>query len=222
MKVKEAIKERHSVRQYSSDHITGEVRTSLEKMIKECNEESGLHIQLITDDQECFDTLLGHYGKFSGVNNYIAIVGTKKLGNLEELGGYYGEKIVLEAQMLGLNTCWVAGTYGKGKCKADVDANEKIVCVIAIGYGLNKGTNHKSKDISKLCSVTEKDMPTWFKEGIEAALLAPTAMNQQKFFIDIDGDEAVIKAGFGPFVKLDLGIVRYNFEAACGHRCKAI
>ena len=222
MDIKEAIKERHSVRQYSSDHIIGDVRTALEKMIKECNEESGLHIQLITDDPECFDTLLGHYGKFSGVNNYIAIVGSKKLNNLEELSGYYGEKLVLEAQILGLNTCWVAGTYGKGKCKADVDANEKIVCVIAIGYGLNKGTNHKSKDLSKLCGVAEKDMPTWFKEGMEAALLAPTAMNQQKFFIDIDGDEAVIKAGFGPFVKLDLGIVRYNFEVACGHRCKAI
>jgi nitroreductase len=222
MDIKEAIKERHSVRQYSSDHIVGDVRTSLEKMIKECNEESGLHIQLITDDPECFDTLLSHYGKFSGVNNYIAIVGSKKLDNLEELGGYFGEKIVLEAQMLGLNTCWVAGTYGKGKCKADVDANEKIVCVIAIGYGLNKGTNHKSKDLSKLCGVAEKDMPTWFKEGMEAALLAPTAINQQKFFIDIDGDEAVIKAGFGPLVKLDLGIVKYNFEAASGHRCKTI
>ena len=222
MDIKEAIKERHSVRQYSSDHIVGEVRTSLEKKIKECNEESGLHIQLITDDPECFNTLLSHYGKFSGVNSYIAIVGSKKLNNLEELGGYYGEKIVLEAQMLGLNTCWVAGTYGKGKCKADVDANEKIVCVIAIGYGLNKGTNHKSKDLSKLCGVTEKEMPTWFKEGMGAALLAPTAMNQQKFFIDIDGDEAVIKAGFGPLVKLDLGIVRYNFEAASRHRCKTI
>ncbi|WP_026658716.1 nitroreductase family protein [Butyrivibrio sp. AC2005] len=222
MDIKEAIKERHSVRQYSSDHIIGDVRTSLEKCINECNEESGLHIQLITDDPECFDTLLSHYGKFSGVNNYIAIVGSKKLDNLEELGGYYGEKIVLEAQMLGLNTCWVAGTYGKSKCKADVDANEKIVCVIAIGYGLNKGTNHKTKDLSKLCGVTEKDMPAWFREGMEAALLAPTAINQQKFFIDIDGEEAVIKAGFGPFAKLDLGIVRYNFEAACGHRCKAI
>ena len=222
MDIKEAIKERHSVRQYSSDHIMGDVRTSLETLIQECNKESGLHIQLITQDPECFDTLLGHYGSFSGVDNYIAIVGSKKMSDLEELGGYYGEKIVLEAQIMGLNTCWVAGTYGKGKCKAHVDAGEKIVCVIAIGYGLNKGNAHKSKDLLKLCSVPEKDMPAWFREGIEAALLAPTAMNQQKFTIGIDGEEAVIKAGFGPFTKLDLGIVRYNFEVASGHKCRAI
>lgn len=222
MDIKEAIKERHSVRQYSSDHIMGDVRTNLETLIQECNKESGLHIQLITQDPECFDTLLGHYGSFSGVDNYIAIVGSKKMSDLEELGGYYGEKIVLEAQIMGLNTCWVAGTYGKSKCKAHVDAGEKIVCVIAIGYGLNKGNAHKSKDLLKLCSVPEKDMPAWFREGIEAALLAPTAMNQQKFTIGIDGEEAVIKAGFGPFTKLDLGIVRYNFEVASGHKCRAI
>lgn len=222
MDIKEAIRERHSVRQYSSDKIVGDVRTSLERCIQECNEESGLHIQLITDDPECFNTLLSHYGKFSGVSNYVAIVGSKKKDDLEELGGYYGERIVLVAQMLGLNTCWVGGTYGKGKCKAHVDAGEKIVCVIAIGYGLTKGTEHKSKELSKLCGVAEKDMPVWFREGIEAALLAPTAINQQKFFIDIDGEDAVIKAGFGPFTKLDLGIVRYNFEVASGHRCRAV
>ncbi len=222
MDIKEAIKERHSVRQYSSDHIVGDVRTSLENLIQECNRESGLHIQLITDDPECFDTLLGHYGKFSGVNNYIALVGPKKLSDLDELAGYYGEKLVLEAQMMGLNTCWVAGTYGRGKCKAEIDAGEKIVCVIAIGYGLNKGTNHKSKELSKLCGVAEKDMPEWFREGLEAAIQAPTAVNQQKFFLNMDGEDAVIKAGFGPMTKIDLGIVRYNFEAASGHKCRTV
>ena len=222
MDIKQAIKERHSVRQFASDHITGDFRIALENEIYECNKESGLHIQLITSDPECFDTLLGHYGKFSGVNNYIALVGSKKLPDLDELAGYYGERIALKAQMLGLRTCWVAGTYGKGKCKAQLDAGEKIVCVIAIGYGLTNGVSHKSKDLSKLCGVPEKDMPSWFKEGVEAALLAPTALNQQKFFIDIDGEDAVIKSGFGPMTKIDLGIVRFNFEAASGHKCRNI
>ncbi|WP_026526207.1 nitroreductase family protein [Butyrivibrio sp. VCD2006] len=222
MDIKQAIKERHSVRQYSSDRIESDIRIKLENLIRECNNESGLHIQLITDDPECFDTMLGHYGKFSGVNNYIALVGSKNLSNLDELAGYYGERIVLEAQMSGLRTCWVAGTFGRGKCKAEIDAGEKLVCVISIGYGLNDGANHKSKDLSKLCGVAEKDMPSWFKEGIEAALQAPTAVNQQKFFINIDGEDAVIKAGFGPLTKLDLGIVRYNFEAASGHKCRTV
>lgn len=108
MDLKEAIKQRHSVRQYSTEPIKEDAKASLEKTIL-----------------ECFDTLLGHYGKYTGVRNYVAIV-------------------------------------------------------------------------------------------------APTAVNQQKFFIDIDKDEAVIKAGFGPLTKLDLGIVRYNFEAASGHRCRTV
>ena len=222
MDIKQAIKERHSVRQYSPDRISGDVRTALEGLIQECNKESGLHMQLVMDDPECFDTFLSHYGKFTCVNNYIAVVGSKKLPNLDELAGYYGEKIVLEAQMLGLRTCWVAGTYGRGKCKAHIDAGEKIVCVISIGYGLTDGVNHKSKELSKLCGVSENDMPSWFKEGIEAALQAPTAVNQQKFFINIDGEDATIKAGFGPLTKLDLGIVRYNFEVASGHKCRRV
>ena len=94
--------------------------------------------------------------------------------------------------------------------------------MIAIGYGRSSGTAHKSKELSKLCDIPEKEMPSWFRVGVEAALQAPTAVNQQRFLISLDGDEATIKAGFGPLTKLDLGIVRYNFEAASGHKCRII
>lgn len=191
----------------------------LQSVIDECNKESGLNIQLVQNDPDCFNTFLAHYGKFKNANNYIALVGKSSLDDLDELAGYYGERIVLEAQMLGLSTCWVAGTYGKGKCKADKRSGEKIVCVIAIGYGESEGSAHKSKPLEKLCALKKDDMPVWFKNGMLAALLAPTAMNRQKFFIDIDGDNAVITAARSPMAKIDLGIVRYNFEAASGHKC---
>ncbi len=219
MDIKEAIKERHSVRQYTEAPIEGEIRNALEMLINKCNEESGLNIQLICDDKECFDVFLGHYGKFSNATNYIALVG-KAAPDLEEKAGYFGQKIVLIAQTMGLNTCWVAGTYGKNKCKANIGAGEKLACIISIGYGANKGTEHRSKPVSKLCRVPESSMPEWFKEGVEAALLAPTAINQQKFIIDLDGDIPVITARMGPYSKIDLGIVKYNFEAASGVKCK--
>ena len=120
--------------------------------------------------------------------------------------------------MMGLNTCWVAGTYSRGKCKANQENGEKIVCVIAIGYGENQGAKHKSKPLSKICDIPEADMPVWFKNGVKAAMMAPTAMNQQKFFITLDGNEPVITAGRGPMTGIDLGIVKYNFEAASGHK----
>lgn len=220
MEIREAIRARHSVRKYLDMPITGEMKEKLETLIRECNEESGLHIQLVLNDAECFRTLLAHYGWFENVNNYVAIVGSKELPDLEEKGGYYGQKIVLAAQQEGLNTCWVAGTYKKGKCRAEKAADEKIICVIAIGYGENQGTKHKSKPLAKLCSVKEEDMPGWFRNGVKGAMMAPTAMNQQKFTISLEDGEAVITAGRGPLTKIDLGIVKYNFEAASGHTCR--
>ena len=220
MDIKEAMKARHSVRQYKDEPISEEHIAELTDLIGRCNEESGLHMQLITDDPDCFDTFLAHYGKFKNAKNYIAVVGQKSMPDLEEKAGYYGQKIVLEAQRMGLNTCWVGGTYGRGKCRADIEAGEKIVCVIAAGYGETGGAAHKSKPLSKLCNVPEADMPVWFKNGVKAAMMAPTALNQQKFLITLDGEEPVITAGKGVMTKIDLGIVKYNFEAASGHRCR--
>ena len=223
MDIKQAIKERHSVRRFKDLPIKSEDKERLEALIKECNVQSGLNIQLIVDDSECFNTLLAtsfiaHYGRFSNVKNYIALVGQKSIENLDEKCGYYGQKIVLEAQTLGLNTCWVAGTYRKGKCKVDKNSDEKIVCVIALGYGETNGVPHKSKPVNKLCTVSESQMPAWFKEGLEAAILAPTALNQQKFIVSLESEKAVIKSKGGPLTQLDLGIVKYNFEAASGHK----
>ena len=220
MDIREAITERHSVRQFRDEPIADELVRELNELITEINEESGLNMQLILDDPECFDTLLGRYGKFKNADNYVAIVGPRSMPDLDEKAGYYGQKLVLEAQMMGLRTCWVAGTYGKGTCKADSEKDEKVVLVIAIGYGENDGKKHRSKPVSKVCSIDPEDMPVWFRNGVRAAMMAPTAVNQQRFRIDLGDDEAVITAGKGPLTKVDLGIVKYNFEAASGHRCR--
>ena len=219
MNVRELMKERHSVRQFKDEPISEEHREKLGELVAKCNEESGLNIQVIYDDPDCFNTILGHYGKFKNAVNYLALVGNKSDEKLDELCGYYGERIVLEAQGMGLNTCWVGGTYSKGKCKVDKEKGEKIVCVIAIGYGENTGNKHKSKPVKKLCNVAEEDMPTWFKNGMVAAMLAPTALNQQKFFVTLNDDEVVITPSKGVFTKVDLGIVKYHFETETGRKC---
>ena len=54
------------------------------------------------------------------------------------------------------------------------------------------------------------------KKGVEAALLAPTAVNQQKFYLTLDGNKVKAKAGLGPCAKMDLGIVKYHFELGAG------
>ena len=220
MDIREAIKARHSVRQYKDMAIDPALVEKLNEEITKCNEESGLRIQLILEDPECFNTLMAHYGKFRNADNYIAIVGKKDLPDAEEKCGYFGERLVLLAQQLGLNTCWVAGSYGKGKCKADRAAGEKILCVISIGYGETEGVKHKSKPSSRLCDVKEEDMPVWFKNGLKAAMMAPTAINQQQFFITLQDGEPLIKAKIGPYSRIDLGIVKYHFEVVSGHKCR--
>ena len=219
MDITEAINYRHSVRQYKDIPIGEDLIKDLNALVDECNQESGLHIQLILNDPNCFDVFMAHYGmKFRNAVNYLALVGKKDIQNLDEKAGYYGEKLVLAAQQMGLNTCWVAGTFGKKKCRVEIAEDEKLVCVIAIGYGENQGKPHKSKPIEKLCREDLSKMPEWFKVGVDAALKAPTAINQQKFIISIENDEAVIVAKSAAMAKIDLGIVKYNFEAASGHK----
>ena len=216
MTILEAMQARHSVRSYKDTPLKPEDIQTLQKEIDACNQEGGLHIQLVTNEPKAFDSFMAHYGKFSGVQNYIALIG-RKGGDLEERLGYYGERLALLAQTLGLNTCWVAMTFGKGaaKSRCAIAPGEKLVCVLSLGYGATQGVAHKSKPMEALCQVAGA-MPDWFRKGMEAAMLAPTAMNQQKFMLSLSGSTVTAKSLGGFYSKTDLGIVKCHFEAGAG------
>lgn len=215
MEILEIMRQRHSVRQYSEQPIEQEKRSLLDALVEEINQETGMHIQIIYDEPECFDSFLAHYGKFTDVRNYIALIG-KKSAKLDETLGYYGEKLVLKAQELGLNTCWVALSHGKSK--AVVGKGEKQLCLISLGYGTTQGVEHKNKPLQEVCNYSDQ-LPDWFLAGINAALLAPTAMNQQKFRFELQPDGNVkASCGSGFYTKLDLGIAKYHFEAVSGKK----
>ena len=214
MDLMEAMSARHSVRQYQDIPLPEELCSALRDEIALCNQESGLHIQLVTHEPKAFDSFMAHYGKFSGVTNYIAMVG-KQGADLAEKCGYYGERLVLKAQQLGLNTCWVAMTYRKIKSAFTVNSGEKLCIVIALGYGQTQGIPHKSKSAEQV-SRADGPLPDWFRSGVEAALLAPTAMNQQKFCFRLSGIQVSATAGMGFYSKIDLGIAKYHFELGAG------
>lgn len=212
----DAIRERHSVRSYIDKPIEEEKINALEKLIQEINAETGLHLQLITNEPEAFDsTRTARYGTFSGVMNYIALIGPKTK-RLEEELGYHGERIVLEAQRMGLNTCWVGLTYRKVLGAYDIFEDEKLMGVITIGYGVDNGEKRKTRPPHCLSKADVEEPPKWFRKGLECAMLAPTAVNQQKFMITLDGDTVIAKAGKGFYTKMDLGIVKYHFEVGAG------
>lgn len=213
MQMLDLMKERHSVRQYSDKKIEGDVKSKLNKYVASINEESGLSMQIFYNEPNCFNSMLAHYGKFSNVKNYIAIVGKKEE---QEKSGYYGEKLVLKCQELGLNTCWVALTHGK--VNVQTKPQQKLLILIALGYGTNTGVAHKSKPIKELCK--EDAYPEWFMKGMEAVSLAPTAMNQQKFLFEMKNGQVYAKALRGFYSKIDLGIVKYHFETITGHKVR--
>ena len=216
MDIFEAMEKRHSVRQYIEKPLGAEEALALSEEIKLCNEEGGLHIQLVKDEPKAFSGFMAHYGKFSGVTNYIALVGPKG-PDLDEKCGYYGERLVLKAQDLGLNTCWVALTYSKIPGAFKVEKGEALTVVIALGYGKTEGVPHKSKAPEEVSNVSANS-PEWFKNGVRAALLAPTAVNQQKFYFTLENGKVTAKAKTAFYSRVDLGIAKYHFELGAGRK----
>ena len=215
MDIMELMKARHSVRKYTTKKIEQEKRTALTDLANQCSEESGLSFRIIFDEPKCFSALLSKIGRFKDCENYIAIVAKSNDPDADEKSGYYGEKLVLKAQELGLNTCWVGATHGK--VITQIGEGERLVIIIALGYGADQGVPRKSKDISAVSNVAS-DLPDWYARGIEAALLAPTAINQQKFSFTLKDGSVTVSAPKGAYTMVDLGIVKYHFEAASGHK----
>lgn len=217
----EAMEKRHSVRSYEDRPLDARTAEGLAACIGRCNAESGLNMQLVLNEPRAFGGFMAHYGKFSGVKNYVAVV-AKKGAAEEEKCGYYGEEVVLEAQRLGLNTCWVALTYRKEKSAFRTGHGEKLRLVIALGYGTTHGSPHTSKRPEDVIAVPSDRrppfLPQWFLNGVNAALLAPTAMNQQKFTFALDEAAPTVRAraGAGFYTRIDLGIAKRHFELGAG------
>ena len=245
MTIQEAIEARHSVRKYLDKEIPADIIAALQDKITECNNAGNLNIQLVQNETKAFTGMLS-YGSFSGVKNYLVMVG-KKAKDLDERVGYYGEQIVLLAPTLGLNTCWVGLSFRKVPEAYNVGKDEKLVCMIALGYGETQGVPHKIKSVEDVSRSAVRTLgssknasditPSWFRKGVEAALLAPTAVNQQKFFFHYvskasqsaersfeylgmkDGRHQVrAKKGFSMigYTQMDLGIAKYHFEIGAG------
>lgn len=210
----EAVRLRRSVRSFMDREIRGEVLEALRQEIEALNRVSGLNMQLCVDEPRAFSGLMARYGQFRLARSYVALVG-KKSADLDEKCGYYGEKFVLKATQMGLCTCWVGGTYKKSNVPAQVLEGEALKLVIAIGHGETPRAPRRTKTVEQL-SLVQGPAPEWFRRGVEAALLAPTAMNQQKFRLELDGDAVRAVALPGFYAKVDLGIVKCHFEIGAG------
>ncbi len=214
MTIFEAIEKRHTIRTYNEQPLEGDILSELTELIDKLNKAGNLHMQLVNGRENAFDDFVIHYGKWTGVTNYIAMVGPDR-ADLDESCGYYGEQIVLWAQMKGLKTGWL-DTQPKRETDAfTLDKGERHVLSLAIGYSDLEGKGPKAAEIDAM-SVVEGEAPAWFYDGMKCAVCAPTAGNQRLFRIKWDGEDVSISSEPGFLEKVDLGIAKYHFEVGSG------
>lgn len=212
-----AVRERHSVRNYLDRPISADIVAQLESMIARINADGNLNMQLVTDEPRAFRGVFA-YGKFHAVRNYIVVTGEKS-SDLDYRVGYWGELLVLYAQLLGLNTCWAGLSYSKIPGTYTLNPGHKVVCYISLGYGATPGITHRIKSVEQVSNVSS-ETPDWFMRGVESALLAPTAINQQKFYFEYQGEDKVMahrRFSAVGYTHLDLGIAVRHFEIGADH-----
>lgn len=213
MDIMEAMNSRHAVRSYILRPLKEETVSALREAAQDCAQKGGLHIQLITGEPEALGGFWAHRAGFSGAANYFVLAGSRSR-DLEERVGYYGQMLALRAQMLGLNTCWVSGSFRRGKCRWESPRGDNLVCLLAVGCGTTAGHPHDSRSVDSVCR-TDRPIPSWFRQGVEAALLAPTAMNRQNFRLTLREDTVELHST-GACAGLNRGILKYQFELGAG------
>ncbi|HEX7475154.1 MAG TPA: nitroreductase family protein, partial [Dehalococcoidales bacterium] len=183
------IAQRHSRRQYDiSRPIPSEVLDTLRRVCADFKPFKGARVELITDGPEkVFKGMLGSYGKVKGAGVYLAFIGNMSNPHAQEMVGYTGEGLILEASASGLGTCWVAGAFRPESVAGSIsiEKDEKVLAVSPVGYAGKSKTleerlmsgfikSNQRRPLGDLVTGEEETRwPSWLKIALEAARLAP-------------------------------------------------
>jgi len=207
MTIEQAMSQRHTVRKYTDKIISQDIAEKLNERIAVHNKQLGLSIQLLLNHTDAITGIMKLL-LTNGVHNYFILAGDDS-DDLGEKLGYAGADIMLYAQTLGLNTWYVGGTYNRRVSK--YVPGKKVIGIVALGYGKNNGSPHKSKTVEDV-STYDGEKPEWFQKGVEASLLAPTALNKQDYKIIGKGNKVRIIINNGAFTGANKGLIKYHFE----------
>lgn len=211
MTMEEAMARRHTVRKYTDKIIPQDIVDKLQERIAANNQKFDLSIQLLLNHADAVNSVIKLL-RTKGVSNYFILAGNNS-DDLAEKLGYASADLMLYAQTLGLNTWYVGGTYNRNVLKYVPD--KKVIGIVALGYGRNNGVPHKSKTIKDVAKY-DGEAPEWFQKGVEASLLAPTALNKQDYRIVGKGDKVRILIDNGAFTGANKGLIKYHFELGAG------
>jgi hypothetical protein len=178
---------------------------------------------------------IGSYGKIKGAPTLIAFVGDMKDPYVQEKVGYTGEGIVLEATAMGLATCWVGGwMFFRREVAASllgIGEHEKVLAVTPVGRPAGEptleetamtgfGLFHTRRPLKEMVAGMESGkLPYWVKSALEAARLAPSAINRQPWRFHVEPNSITVSMddpsfNLGISKRLDCGIAMLHIEVA--------
>nr|AGF93072.1 nitroreductase [uncultured organism] len=188
--------------------------------------------------------LIGNYGKIEAPH-YIIGFSKDNPRNLENLG-YTLENIVLEITRRELATCWMGSRFDKEELKKDFGTQADLNPTTLIAFGepeegekaLREETEDIGrKDMSEIILGDVEEVPEDWLEIIDAARVAPSAINSQpwRFEVEDDSIHLFIESGEGIINKLgkswgnleemnriDVGISLRHVKVAAEHFSKEI
>lgn len=239
----ELIKIRKSDRSYTNEKISQE---ELEKIMEDINKFKGVfkdsvRFELIVDDRDLNPggEKLGTYGFIKGAKYYLAAIVNRDQQSLYELG-YRMEKAILYLTAKNLGTCWIGGTFTRGRFaeKISLVGDEYLPIVVPFGYTQDKQSikdkmirlgagSNKRKPWEELFfnqtldSPLSKEMAGDYELALEAVRIAPSASNKQPWRIVQNKEDFELflkptpkysdKTGF-KIQEVDIGIAMAHFE----------
>ena len=231
-----AIPVRRARRRYNPAALEPGLLAQLKTICREFRPYPQARAELITrSPDEILRGILGSYGKVKGAEALIAFIGDMNDVYVNEKVGYVGEGIILEATAMGLGTCWVGGSmfFRRGVAESIVGAgkNERVFAVTPVGYAekvfslgertqTGFGMAHRRKPLAAMVSgLDERQWPDWVKSALEAARLAPSAINRQPWrfhaepnSITVSVDSSLVEWGISR--RLDCGIAMMHIAVA--------
>jgi hypothetical protein len=224
---------RHSQRKYSGEEPEKNKADRLETVCGDFRPFSGARAVIVREpSDDVFRGVIGSYLKVTGAPYYVAFIGDMRERTVQEITGYLGEGIILEATALGFNTCWVGGFFRQDAVAKQINLqeNERVLAISPIGYSKDKTDRvgvstktHKRKDLSGLVTSGHVEKNTWSKTAVEAARLAPSAVNRQPWRFEVGENAITINADsarleFGVSRRLDCGIAMLHIELGARSR----
>lgn len=183
--------------------------------------------------REIFRSALGPYGKIKGARFVIAFIGDTLNPYVQEQVGYTGEGAILEMTALELDTCWVGGFFRPKIVSSltEIREHERVFAITPIGHAVERlsveehlmtgfGLTHRRRPLKDLVTgLKESAWPSWVKVALEAARLAPSAVNRQPWRFHVENNSITVSVNrfgleFGLSKRLCCGIAMLHIEVA--------